>query len=224
MARPVSAATKLNAMYKAILADKGTKLPLSLYRFALEWALVTVNRGQTPYEHEAKECLEQNGKGWRKCHARFGSSLADWIECGMKKYGKKLGNCLTERQLFSAQKMTPMYWRQFGPTLPLMLSRYQEVYGSVSQNVVNEAELLSLPCPDDDDEAEIVEVTPEVTPEAMRMPPATREIICSNCGSISLVKYADRCNECGERYLASLQYIGYIFCSDIESTTLVVWA
>lgn len=204
MARPVSQSTRFCNMFKAILADKGEKLPASLYRFALEWALVTVNRGQTPFEIDARASLEHNNKGWRKCHANFGGSLADWIETGMKKYHKRLGECLTERQLFSAAKMTPMYWRQFGPTLELMLSRYQEVYGNVSRETVNEATLLALPCPDD----EVIEAeTIEVTPEAMRMPPATREIICSNCGSISLVKYADRCNECGERYLSTL-YIG----------------
>lgn len=214
MARPVSVATKLCSMYRRILADKGTTLPQTLYQFALEWAILVVNNGQTPDEKAANRTLYTNGKGWRSCHAthtdRYGRIkdgkgvyLAKYIETGAKKYGNKLGGCLSGTWVETANKTVACYWRQYGPTLELMLTRYQETYGNVSQNVVNEAELLALPCPADDDEAEIV----EVTPETMRMPPATREIICSNCGSISLVKYADRCNECGERYLSTL-YIG----------------
>lgn len=210
MARPVSAVSKLSSMYRRILADKGTTLPQTLYQFALEWAIVVVNNGQTPDEKQANRTLYTNGKGWRACHATHtdkygrikdgkGVYLAKYIENGIRAYGNRLGGCLSGTWIETANKTVACYWRQFGPTLTLMLSRYQETYGNVA-NVVNEAELLSLPCPDDDNDDVIEAETPVVTAEVFQLPPSSREVTCKNCGCVAVVKFVERCNECGILY------------------------
>ena len=204
MARPVSAATKSIELFAKILASKGEIGGIELYRFALEWAILVVDSGQTPDEHESRDVVYQNKKGWRYCHRKSGPYMADWIRNGTTKYGRKPGQCLSGVWVDKAAKAAKCYWRQWGPTAPQMLVSFARIYGIERARQAENA-FLALPAPelDNDIEADIV----EVTPEAMRMPPSTREIVCGNCGSVTLVRYARECNECGERYLSTL-YIG----------------
>ena len=220
MSRPVSAASKSIELFAKILASRGDIGGIELYRFALEWAILVVDSGQTPDEHEMKETIYQNKVGWRHCHRKSGPYMADWIRNGTKSYGRKPGQCLSGTWVDKAAKAAKCYWRQWGPTCPQMLASFARIYG-IERAQQAETAFLALPAPKfDDDEPETV----EVTPEKFQMPPSSREIVCGNCGSVAMVRYARECNECGERYLASLQYVRLYICSNIESTTLVVWA
>lgn len=69
----------------------------------VEHSIKAIYKYQTESEQSAK-CTEYlNGVGFSGVHAKFGSSLAEWLQ---------KGNHLTERQFISARKMMQHYCKQ----------------------------------------------------------------------------------------------------------------
>lgn len=75
----------------------------------LELAILKIYSYQTADEQESDSTTESNGRGFNAFHAEFGSSLARWIEKGVKDYGKREGETLTVGQAKAARKMMKRY-------------------------------------------------------------------------------------------------------------------
>lgn len=73
-------------------------------------ALIVINQNQTSTEQSAETTIEANGKGFRPCHARMGTSMAT----AALKFGR-----LTEKQIkywrvrdAGGNMRIGIYWRQ----------------------------------------------------------------------------------------------------------------
>jgi len=149
MARPMSEATKMTAYYKAALTKLKSNEEIQEYpgltKFLLEFAILTVWRGQTPDEKEVKAALENNNKGFRKSDAGFGSYLAEYITRNMNN-GRRLGTIITDGYVHKALSLIYKYWRQYGPYFLVAFNKYKTLNGYVtSPSASSDEAVVNIP-------------------------------------------------------------------------------
>ena len=81
-------------------------------QLAVERAILRIHSFQTADEQQSGVTKHLNGMGWNGYDAEFGTSLARWIENGIGRYRKPLGQTLTTRQLPMARKLAIKYSKQ----------------------------------------------------------------------------------------------------------------
>ena len=75
----------------------------------LERGILAIWRYQTDYEKNAETTLENNGVGFNGCDAHFLTEMANWINNGVRRFGKEIGQCLTPKQAAVAGRKMRKY-------------------------------------------------------------------------------------------------------------------